>query len=77
MCLVVEDQLLVDAKMCDNVVEEESSLYFSGVVEGWHGFVPLGKVINSDNNVLVATTVGWSTLDEVNSPLAKGTFSDD
>jgi hypothetical protein len=49
----------------------------SGVVEGGHGFVPLGEVIDCQNNVLVSI-FGWRVAShEVNAPFAKGADSDD
>ncbi|CAF4413154.1 unnamed protein product, partial [Adineta steineri] len=59
------------------MVEEEESGCFSNVVEGWHGFSTFGKVIDKENNVLVGTSGGWSTILEINSPLVEGSYGND
>ena len=65
---------MVGCQTCDNLVEEEVRNYFKSFVEGFIGFGPFVKVIYSDNDLLVTTTRGWSTLFEINSPLVEGAF---
>lgn len=63
--------------MSNDMVEEESSGSLCGVLECRHGLFPFGKVIDHEDDVLVATARGWLTLHEVNSPLVEGVDSDD
>jgi hypothetical protein len=61
----------------DDVIKEKTCCSVSSVVEGGHGFGPLGEVIDYHDNVLVSI-VGWmASSHEVNAALAKGVDSDD
>lgn len=63
-----------ELQMRNDMVEEESSDSFWGVVERRNDLHPFHKVINYDDYVVVATTGGWSTLHEVNEPLVEGSI---
>ena len=65
-----------DPESSDDMVEEEMGSSVSLTIEGGHGFRPFGKVINGDNDVLMAISRCGSTLHEVDGPLAKGTNGD-
>jgi hypothetical protein len=59
------------------VVEEKMGCGLGGVVEGRHGFYPLGEVIDCHDDVFVSIA-GWRVAShEVYAPFAKGANSDD
>jgi hypothetical protein len=60
----------------NDVIKEKMCCCVNDVVEGEHGFNPLGEVIDCHNNVFVSI-VGWRVIShEVNAPFAKGADSD-
>jgi hypothetical protein len=59
------------------VVKEKTRCSVSGIVEGGHSFSPFGKVINNNNNVFVTIAGGGITGHKVNTPFAKGAYSND
>ena len=62
--------------MCDYVVEKEYSGGGTIVVEGGNQLRPLSKVINCDNNRLMAISVCWPKFHKSNSPFGKWVGSD-
>jgi hypothetical protein len=59
------------------MIKEKTWCGVSVVVEGGHGFDPLGEVIDYHDNVLVSI-VGWRVEShEFNAPFSKGANSDD
>ena len=76
---VLCDRITIVSKLqtSNDMVEEESSGSFCNVIERRHGLFPFGKVIDHDDDVIVIIVGGWSTLHEVNAPLAKGVDHDD
>jgi hypothetical protein len=65
------------AKAGYDVVKEKMCSYVIGVVEGKHGFIPLGKVINCNNYVFVSVALCRVASHEVDAPFTKGTNGDD
>jgi hypothetical protein len=60
-----------------DVIKEKMGYGVSSVVEGRHGFIPLGEVINCDNDIFVSIT-GWGiTSHEVNAPFTNGACGND
>jgi hypothetical protein len=60
-----------------DVIKEKMCCGVSGVVEGRHGFNPLCKVIDCDNDVFVSIA-GWRVAShEVDAPFTKGACSND
>ena len=58
-----------------DVIKEKMHYGVNGVVEGRHGFIPLCKVIDYDNDVFVSI-VGWRVAShEVNAPFTNGAQS--
>jgi hypothetical protein len=66
-----------DPEMSDYVVKEEMGRSVHRVIECWHGFSPLCKIVNYHNDLLVGIFRWEITCHKVNSPLAKGIGSDD
>ena len=58
-------------------LKKKMRCYVSGVVEGRHGFNPLGKVINCNDCVFVFVAGCRVASHEVNAPFTKGTSVDD
>jgi hypothetical protein len=56
----------------DDVVKEKMCCSVSGVVEGGHGFDPLGEVIDCHDDVFVSITRWRVASHEVDAPFAKG-----
>jgi hypothetical protein len=49
--------LFGDIEMSDEFIEKEVGGNGCSVFEGWHGFIPLQKIIDSHNNVLMTTGI--------------------
>jgi hypothetical protein len=63
--------------MEDDVIKEKMCCGVNNVVEGGHGFFPLGEVIEFHDNVLVSIA-GWRVRShEINAPFSKGVDGDD
>lgn len=62
--------------MNNDMVEEEASSSFGGIVKHRHSLFPLGKVIDHNDNVLVVAFGGWLALHEVYAPLIEGVVHD-
>jgi hypothetical protein len=60
-----------------DVVKEKMSCCVSDVVEGRHGFNPLGKVINCNDYVFVSIVGCRVASHEVDAPFTKGTSGDE
>jgi hypothetical protein len=56
----------------DDVVKEKMHCCVSGVVEGRHGFSPLGEVIDCHDDVFVSISRWRVASHEVYAPFAKG-----
>jgi hypothetical protein len=50
---MVKDQFLWDVESINHIVKEKTSNNGYHIVEFWHGFHPLSKIINNHNNVLM------------------------
>ena len=57
--------------------KEKMCCSFNGVVEGRHGFDPLGEVIDYNEDVLVPISRWRVERHEVYAPFSKGVNSDD
>ena len=59
------------------MVKEKMRCCVSSVIEGRHGFIPLGKVINYNDYVFVSIAGCRVASHEVDTPFTKGTSGDD
>lgn len=61
----------------DDTIKGKTSEGVSGVVDCGHGFDPLGKIVNYNNDVLV-TILGWHvTSHKFNAPFADAACNND
>ena len=58
------------------MVKKEDSHIAILTIEGWHGFTPLGEVINDHNDVFMVIDQRRFTGHEVDCPIIEGTDSD-
>jgi hypothetical protein len=59
------------------MVKEQTCCSVSGVVEGRHGFGPLGEVIDCNDDVFVFISIWRVGIHEVYAPFEKGVGSND
>ena len=58
--------------MSYNVIEKEECCSFNLTIEGWHGFIPLGEVINNHNDIFMDSDRRRVTGHDVNRDSQKG-----
>ena len=63
--------------MGNDVVEKEAGGGKSHVVEHWHGFYPLGKIVDCDYDIFVTIDRHRFALHEIDAPFSKGVENDD
>jgi hypothetical protein len=74
---MVSENLTWDTKPSDNLIEYEEGCSLPIEFNYRHGLVPLSKVVDDHDNVLIPPSQSWDTIDEVRPPLGEGTDGND
>jgi hypothetical protein len=77
MTAMISDNLTRDTEPGDNLIEYEEGCSFHIRFNCRHGLGPLGKVVDSHNNVSMPPSRGWVAIHEVHPPLGEGTNGND
>jgi hypothetical protein len=74
---MISENLTRDTKLGDNFIEYEEGNNFPIEFHAKHGFIPLSKVVDEHDNMLIPPNRSWVSIYEVYPTLGEGTDDND